>query len=57
MGSRSVPNMNDLPETELEQGEQRTLWSLHTTKPEPIKIEARVNKVPLVMKRDTRANV
>ncbi|KAL3208836.1 hypothetical protein MRX96_038556 [Rhipicephalus microplus] len=49
--------MNDLPETEPGQGEECTLRSLCATRPEPMKIKARVNNVPLVMEHDTDASV
>ncbi|KAL3176813.1 hypothetical protein MRX96_039648 [Rhipicephalus microplus] len=56
-GSCSVHNMNDLPETELGQGEEYTLWSLRATGPKPMKIKACVNNVPLVIELDTGASV
>lgn len=49
--------MNNLPETEPRQGEEYTLWSLCAAGPEPLKIEALVNKVLLVAELDTGASV
>lgn len=54
--SRSVHQMDDLQEAQADVDEC-TMWSLRTTGPRPMQIEAIVNDVPLVMELDTGASV